>query len=64
MLPWGLVVSLLRASAAGFAALALEGRLGVRIGEQYRLYDNALFHTEVNQLDWDEAGSRWSRPER
>ena len=30
-----------------------------RIGQQYRLYDNALFHTEVNRLEWDEAGSRW-----
>jgi uncharacterized protein len=30
----GVVLPLLRASAAGFAALALEGSLGVRIGEQ------------------------------
>ena len=26
-----------------------------RIGKQYGLYDNALFHTEVVSLDWDEA---------
>jgi cation diffusion facilitator CzcD-associated flavoprotein CzcO len=30
-----------------------------RIGRQYGLYDNALFHTEVTDLSWDEAGSRW-----
>lgn len=30
-----------------------------RIGRQYGLYDNALLHTEVTDLDWDEAGSRW-----
>ncbi len=30
-----------------------------RIGKQYGLYDNALFHTEVTSLEWDEAGSRW-----
>ncbi|MDB5576821.1 MAG: monooxygenase [Bradyrhizobium sp.] len=30
-----------------------------RIGKQYGLYDNALFHTEVTNLEWDEAGSRW-----
>ena len=30
-----------------------------RIGEQYGLYDNALFHTEVQALTWDEAASRW-----
>ena len=30
-----------------------------RIGRQYRLYDNALFHTEVTSLAWDEAASRW-----
>ena len=30
-----------------------------RIGKQYGLYDNALFHTEVVSLDWDEAKSRW-----
>src|ERR1700677_4357711 len=30
-----------------------------RIGRQYRLYDNALFHTEVEDLSWDEAASRW-----
>ncbi len=31
-----------------------------RIGRQYGLYDNALFHTEVVSLDWDEAKSRWT----
>jgi cyclohexanone monooxygenase len=30
-----------------------------RIGRQYGLYDNALFHTEVTSLAWDEAASRW-----
>jgi cyclohexanone monooxygenase len=30
-----------------------------RIGEQYGLYDNALFHTEVTDLTWDAARSRW-----
>jgi cation diffusion facilitator CzcD-associated flavoprotein CzcO len=30
-----------------------------RIGRQYGLYDNALFHTEVEDLRWDEAHSRW-----
>lgn len=30
-----------------------------RIGEQYGLYDKALFHTEVADVDWDAAGSRW-----
>jgi cyclohexanone monooxygenase len=30
-----------------------------RIGRQYGLYDNALFHTEVKDLTWDEDGSRW-----
>jgi cation diffusion facilitator CzcD-associated flavoprotein CzcO len=30
-----------------------------RIGRQYGLYDNALFHTEVTNLEWDEARSRW-----
>jgi cation diffusion facilitator CzcD-associated flavoprotein CzcO len=28
-----------------------------RIGKQYGLYDNALFHTEVTDLEWD--GERW-----
>src|SRR6478672_8727872 len=31
-----------------------------RIGQQYRLYDDALFHTEVTSLDWDEAKARWN----
>jgi cyclohexanone monooxygenase len=30
-----------------------------RIGRKFGLYDNALFHTEVEDLTWDEAGSRW-----
>ncbi len=30
-----------------------------RIGEKYRLYDNALFHTQVVSLTWEEAHSRW-----
>ena len=30
-----------------------------RIGKQYGLYDNALFHTEVKDLTWDEGQSRW-----
>jgi cation diffusion facilitator CzcD-associated flavoprotein CzcO len=30
-----------------------------RIGKQYGLYDNALFHTEVEDLSWDPANSRW-----
>ena len=30
-----------------------------RIGKQFGLYDHALFHTEVNDLAWDEKHSRW-----
>ncbi len=30
-----------------------------RIGRQYGLYDNALFHTEVEALSWDEQNARW-----
>jgi cation diffusion facilitator CzcD-associated flavoprotein CzcO len=30
-----------------------------RIGQQYGLYDDALFHTEVTGLSWDEAAARW-----
>jgi cyclohexanone monooxygenase len=30
-----------------------------RIGTQYALYDNALFHTQVTDLKWDAAQSRW-----
>lgn len=30
-----------------------------RIGRQYGLYDNALFHTEVKNLEWDAETSRW-----
>jgi len=30
-----------------------------RIGRQYGLYDNALFHTEVEDLSWDDAAKRW-----
>ena len=31
-----------------------------RIGRQYGLYENALFHTEVDSLRWDESARRWS----
>jgi cation diffusion facilitator CzcD-associated flavoprotein CzcO len=30
-----------------------------RIGTQFGLYDNTLFHTEVTDLKWDEANARW-----
>ena len=30
-----------------------------RIGRQYELYDNTLFHTEVESLVWDDAASVW-----
>ncbi|HJP78020.1 MAG TPA: NAD(P)/FAD-dependent oxidoreductase [Pseudonocardiaceae bacterium] len=30
-----------------------------RIGEQFGLYRNALFHTEVTDVRWDEDDSRW-----
>ncbi len=30
-----------------------------RIGKQYDLYDGALFHTEVEDLKWDEDNARW-----
>ena len=30
-----------------------------RIGKQYGLCENALFHTEVEDLRWDAANSRW-----
>jgi hypothetical protein len=30
-----------------------------RIGRQFGLYDDALFHTEVTRLTWDEARTRW-----
>ncbi|HEY2388915.1 MAG TPA: NAD(P)/FAD-dependent oxidoreductase [Candidatus Binatia bacterium] len=30
-----------------------------RIGRQFGLYDNALFHTRVTELEWDEQRSRW-----
>ena len=29
------------------------------IGRQFGLYDNALFHTEVTDLQWDEERTRW-----
>jgi cation diffusion facilitator CzcD-associated flavoprotein CzcO len=29
------------------------------IGQQFGLYDDALFHTEVTGLSWDEAHTRW-----
>ena len=31
-----------------------------RIGRQFGLYDHALFHTEVEDLSWDEAGHCWT----
>lgn len=31
-----------------------------RIGRQFGLYDNALFHTEVTELVWDEERELWS----
>jgi cation diffusion facilitator CzcD-associated flavoprotein CzcO len=31
-----------------------------RIAEQYGLYEHALFHTEVTDLEWDEANRRWA----
>jgi len=30
-----------------------------RIGRQYGLYEKALFHTEVTDVTWDQAGQRW-----
>ena len=30
-----------------------------RIAEQYALYDNALFHTVVTELTWDDAAGHW-----
>ncbi|MGE0046797.1 MAG: NAD(P)-binding protein, partial [Hyphomonadaceae bacterium] len=30
-----------------------------RIGRQFGLYENALFHTEVTDLTWDEENDRW-----
>jgi cyclohexanone monooxygenase len=30
-----------------------------RIGRHYDLYENALFHTVIEDLSWDEAGSVW-----
>ena len=30
-----------------------------RIAEQFRLYDGALFSTEVTSIEWDAKGSRW-----
>ncbi len=30
-----------------------------RIGKQFGLYENALFHTEVTDLEWDESEKRW-----
>ena len=30
-----------------------------RIGRQYELYEDALFHTEVVDLTWEAAASRW-----
>ena len=33
-----------------------------RIGKQFGLYDNALFHTEVTDLEWDDDRSRVDHP--
>jgi cation diffusion facilitator CzcD-associated flavoprotein CzcO len=30
-----------------------------RIGRKFGLYDNALFHTQVKDLEWDSQRSRW-----
>jgi len=30
-----------------------------RIGKQYGLHDNALFHTEVTDLEWDAGAAHW-----
>jgi cation diffusion facilitator CzcD-associated flavoprotein CzcO len=30
-----------------------------RIARRYGLYDDALFHTEVTDLEWDASGGRW-----
>jgi cyclohexanone monooxygenase len=30
-----------------------------RIGKHYGLYENALFHTEITDLEWDGAHARW-----
>ena len=30
-----------------------------RIAKQYGLYENALFHTRVTDLEWDDSRSRW-----
>jgi cation diffusion facilitator CzcD-associated flavoprotein CzcO len=30
-----------------------------QIGKQYGLHDDALFHTRVTSLEWDEGNSRW-----
>ena len=30
-----------------------------RIGKQFGLYENALFHTRVTGLEWDDAAARW-----
>jgi len=29
------------------------------IGRQFHLYDKALFHTEVSELNWDDNNNRW-----
>ncbi|MFE5859047.1 flavin-containing monooxygenase [Streptomyces virginiae] len=31
-----------------------------RIGKHYGLYENALFHTQVTGLDWDESAQLWT----
>ena len=31
-----------------------------RIGRQFGLYDNSLFHTEVEHIEWDDRQTRWA----
>ncbi len=54
MLPGGQGLSLFRSSAAGFAALALEGSLGVRIAEQMR-HTQGRRATESEQRSWERS---------
>jgi cyclohexanone monooxygenase len=34
-------------------------KYAMKMGEKYDLYRQALFHTEIKELRWDEAFSRW-----
>lgn len=54
MLAWGPFVSLFRASAAGFAALAHDGSLGVHIAEQMR-HAHGRRATESEQRSWERS---------